>query len=539
MNQVQANLYKMIKEIDAICSKHNITYYLAGGTALGAVRSNDFIPWDDDMDLYITRSNYEKLAKVIEDELPEGRSFVTKENTPLHFNPIAVYVDDTTTCIYQSRLMAGKACGQVIEFFIFDPVPADEEKFNLYKKMLLIYTELLTPYLLIASNVLDKDTFWDGKLYDYYYKKSLVEGKEKVLKEIEDNFLTFPEEDCAYYSMRWGYRFLIYRKETFGSGRRELFIDTMLPVPVLTEEIFRVAYGDSWMYIPQGDDQVVHNGVKDMDRPYSDFLEISERFIDKEKLLQSYIRYKEKRVELRPMREQTERDVAATRAKVAELTLKREIPYSTAELKEMLDSRRYEELKAILAPYYSVIFMENIKRFGVYINVDDEFLRIVLETLIFSGEYFRAGGILSRRKALDRPLTDQLIKIDEIIDFCHRLSVEQYDYKNIAAVANLLDEGRESYSHLLEFIRANLWVLSSTATSPEGWQQVEDAAKAGLDMYPNDGEILKYLGDVLWWRQERESAVEIYEEATKGTRNGILLLDMQKKTGINFQQMIL
>ena len=54
MNEVQSNLYEMLIELDDICRKNDIIYYLAGGTALGAVRNQGFLPWDDDIDLYIT-----------------------------------------------------------------------------------------------------------------------------------------------------------------------------------------------------------------------------------------------------------------------------------------------------------------------------------------------------------------------------------------------------------------------------------------------------------------------------------------------------
>ena len=71
----QANL-KMLKEIDRICRKYKLQYALDSGTLLGAVRHGGFIPWDDDADVMMTRSNYEKFAKVARRELPEGMSFV-------------------------------------------------------------------------------------------------------------------------------------------------------------------------------------------------------------------------------------------------------------------------------------------------------------------------------------------------------------------------------------------------------------------------------------------------------------------------------
>jgi len=71
----QANL-KILKEIDRICRKHDIKYLLDSGTLLGAVRHQGFIPWDDDADVAFTRENYERFARVVRKELPEGMEFL-------------------------------------------------------------------------------------------------------------------------------------------------------------------------------------------------------------------------------------------------------------------------------------------------------------------------------------------------------------------------------------------------------------------------------------------------------------------------------
>ena len=67
----QAELH-VLKVFDAICQKHNLKYYMSGGTLLGAVRHKGFIPWDDDIDITMTRKEYEKFKSIAETELPES-----------------------------------------------------------------------------------------------------------------------------------------------------------------------------------------------------------------------------------------------------------------------------------------------------------------------------------------------------------------------------------------------------------------------------------------------------------------------------------
>lgn len=54
----------MVKEFLKICEKHNLKYFMAGGTFLGAVRHKGFIPWDDDVDLGMYRDDYEKFLDI-------------------------------------------------------------------------------------------------------------------------------------------------------------------------------------------------------------------------------------------------------------------------------------------------------------------------------------------------------------------------------------------------------------------------------------------------------------------------------------------
>lgn len=72
---VQAVLLEMLKDIDKICQKNNIPYFLNGGSALGAVRHKGFIPWDDDADIAMMVDDYNHFIKVLKKELPEQYTF--------------------------------------------------------------------------------------------------------------------------------------------------------------------------------------------------------------------------------------------------------------------------------------------------------------------------------------------------------------------------------------------------------------------------------------------------------------------------------
>lgn len=69
--KLQKMLLEIYDDLYDVCNKHNITLYLCGGSALGAIRHHGFIPWDDDLDLAMTRADYEKFKTVFKKELED------------------------------------------------------------------------------------------------------------------------------------------------------------------------------------------------------------------------------------------------------------------------------------------------------------------------------------------------------------------------------------------------------------------------------------------------------------------------------------
>ncbi len=87
LEKVQQILLGYLLEIDRICKKHGIKYFLAGGTLLGAIRHHGFIPWDDDADVMMLREDYDKFQKVAQQELPDNIFMQIPETEKGNYNP--------------------------------------------------------------------------------------------------------------------------------------------------------------------------------------------------------------------------------------------------------------------------------------------------------------------------------------------------------------------------------------------------------------------------------------------------------------------
>ena len=75
LDAIQQIQLAYLLEVDRICCKHNIKYFLGGGTLLGAIRHKGFIPWDDDSDIMMLREDYDRFCEIAADELPATMSF--------------------------------------------------------------------------------------------------------------------------------------------------------------------------------------------------------------------------------------------------------------------------------------------------------------------------------------------------------------------------------------------------------------------------------------------------------------------------------
>ena len=99
----QLLLLEMLKEVDKICKKHDISYSLFAGSALGAIRHQGFSPWDDDLDIVMLRKDYERFLAIAETELDPEQYFLQKEfseHWPMFFSKLR---KNGTACIERQR----------------------------------------------------------------------------------------------------------------------------------------------------------------------------------------------------------------------------------------------------------------------------------------------------------------------------------------------------------------------------------------------------------------------------------------------------
>lgn len=143
---------KMLADVLKFCEKNQIDFFIIGGTALGAVRHKGFIPWDDDIDIGMTRENYNKFIKLGIAEWNKGGSTYflqcseTEKNCPYIYTKLRL--NDTIFSEYCNRNVTMHQ-GIYIDIFPYDNMPDEKEEyiswFNKLQKLIKLYVMTKTP----------------------------------------------------------------------------------------------------------------------------------------------------------------------------------------------------------------------------------------------------------------------------------------------------------------------------------------------------------------------------------------------------------
>ncbi len=259
----QSVLLELICEFDRICVEHNIKYMLFAGSALGAVRHQGFIPWDDDLDVMMLRSEYDRFLEIAPKELGE-KYFLQKEFTehwPLCFSKLR---KNGTTCLEKYH----NKDPLVHQGIYIDIFPCD----NARRSGLLLKTQYFASRIVLAKALGKRGYETNSRLKKLFigisyllpskiFHRFALYRKGKASEKVHTFFGGTSKFSKGFFPRRW-----ITETENMR------FEHLSLPVSVHYDEMLTLLYGD-YLTPPSEDERKIkkHAILIDTEKNYTEY----------------------------------------------------------------------------------------------------------------------------------------------------------------------------------------------------------------------------------------------------------------------------
>lgn len=283
-NKMDSNTEKMFEELKLLqnksleillvfkefCDKHNLLFYFCGGCCIGTLRHGGFIPWDDDIDVFMPRDDYEKLGPLWEKEMKDTKYRYCRDTKDMYLRSLLTAIsDEETTFIKERQQDLDIPHGIRLEILPLDGCPKG------FKRKKQIFFALMHQILMNQEPLTSK-----GKLFELPSRLLLLifptwKVRFKVAKYAEKCMSKYKIEDCDHITelcARWQYMVNQYPKEIFASATYKEFEGYQMPIPVGYDMYLKMAFGD-YMQLPPKEAQIPkHEAViVDVNKSYKEY----------------------------------------------------------------------------------------------------------------------------------------------------------------------------------------------------------------------------------------------------------------------------
>ncbi len=156
LRQLQLTQLEILKVFDKFCREHDLKYSLYAGSLLGAVRHKGFIPWDDDLDVCMSRTEYERFLSLWVQDTPEGYVLQNKENSKYFDQSFSKIRKDHTTFLQDAWQIGNHHIGIFLDVFPIDRIPNGKLNRLVFKWHCMKYQLLTREFMPPNGNLLVK-----------------------------------------------------------------------------------------------------------------------------------------------------------------------------------------------------------------------------------------------------------------------------------------------------------------------------------------------------------------------------------------------
>lgn len=255
LDRLHETMLEIYDEIARICEKHNLTYFVVGGTLLGAVVHKNYIPWDDDLDIAMPRDSYDKFIQVCEKELNEKLFLHCIETDKNYWLPFAKVRMNNTIFLEEKRKNVKAHSGIYVDIFPFDYASKKNtiKHKKKWKKITYINNYIYAKITGLKSS--SKSALLLNPIFSLFSIKKLSHYRDSLMK-------SFDQGERRYFVDLAGGRRLdnSYFEITDMMPLRELeFGDIEVKAPQDPNKYLLQLYTERYKIIPPKEEQVTHD----------------------------------------------------------------------------------------------------------------------------------------------------------------------------------------------------------------------------------------------------------------------------------------
>lgn len=249
IEHLQQVILLIAKDVDKLCRENDIEYYLLGGSCIGAIRHKGFIPWDDDLDIIMTRENYDKFIKIASSKLNPDKYKIQEglKDWPLEFSKVRL--KGTTLHEPEDEYTTDEMHGIYLDVFCLENVP--DSNF-LARVQYFLYKYYLCYQL---SQRKYKSASFKKKIMIAFSLPLRIKAIRTPIRNFIYRFNKQKTERLGFYCGRTRLRNAIIPRTIYGKPLYVPFEDTILPVPEHYHEYLTQMFGD-YMKLPPVEQRV-------------------------------------------------------------------------------------------------------------------------------------------------------------------------------------------------------------------------------------------------------------------------------------------